>query len=195
MNFVLTVLPVVLAYSIFYSCVSGNEGAFYQTTEVVEKSKIKEPGWIRRKVGQLFEDEFELSSVDYMQDILNLPDGIRNAQKEAKAENLQLIFDHLEAKLRSRAVSQKIDLTKSAAFLTDLKEVVDQKHDDFFKVKDIYYEKVVDKSKALPKESYRVFTLIVVPKSSLKSVLENLSSRWQRSKDPSLRNLSKYLNS
>lgn len=116
-------IPKLLLMLIFISCleacVTNDNAAFYEKYSVVEKSKIKEPQWIRRQVGTLLIDEFELTSIEYQQDILNLPVGIRSTQKEARDSHQELILNYLVDAIQEKAAKNSVDISK----VTELKKV------------------------------------------------------------------------
>ena len=187
-------ISLMLAYTfVIEACVTSDDAPFYEQYSVIEKSKIKEPQWIRRQVGTLLVDEFELTSIEYQQDILNLPVGIRSSQKEALDSHKELILNYMLNIILDKAAKNSLDLSKEPDFKKSILEIIESDIESSSKVKDIYYEKVIDKSSEIPLPSYRIYVLVSQPKGNLDELWKLVVQKWSKNRDVSLRKLSDFL--
>lgn len=171
-------------------CITNDTSEVFQSKVVVEKSKLKSPQWINRAPARLYSDDDAFRSINYQQDILNLPYAIRDAQTEAIELNKNLVLKELRAQMMAIAKQNSVELKSTFAFENDTRNLLDKLHREKSKVEDIYYEKVLDKSVQPETTSYRVFILLSFPKTAAIAYRADLKKKWSRSKQADLKKLS-----
>ena len=183
-------LTIVLVSLFHLGCVTDDTSEVFQSKVVVEKSKLKSPSWINRSPGRLYNDKDAYRSINYQQDILNLPYAIRNAQTEAIELNKTLVLKDLRQQLNDLASQNNIKISSTFSFDKDSREILDELHREESKVEDIYYEKVLDKSVEPEESSYRVFILLSFPQYAVTEYKAELKKVWSRAKESDLKKLS-----
>lgn len=176
---------LILAFGVF-GCTHGGGSA----EEVVERSKVREPGWVDLSDGNVRSNDTKISYVSVRSHLRDLPLGVKETQ--------QITLDESEANLRS-LVTRKItamseDAGVKVANISSFHKIIGDEvrahHGTHANVTDIYYEKLQSRAAATDfKEFYKVYVRVDYFKSHLPELLRSISRKFKSSPHSDLKQL------